>query len=93
MARLEALPEIQRKYLEKLPCPTFDQIPWIAGTPLNQRRLAIVSTAGLHRKQDRPFTLAPGDDYRVIPGNIKANELVMNHVFTECRHSRPLVNN
>jgi D-proline reductase (dithiol) PrdB len=44
--------------------------------------VAIISTAGLHRKEDRPFTLDPGDYYRVIPGNITANDLVMTHVST-----------
>jgi D-proline reductase (dithiol) PrdB len=54
----------------------------VEGPPLNQRRVAIVSTAGLHRRDDRPFTLDPGDYYRVIPGDIQANDLVMSHVST-----------
>ncbi len=43
--------------------------------------MAVISTAGLHRRDDRPF--APGaaaTDYRVIPGSAKADELVMSHV-------------
>ena len=38
-------------------------------------------TAGLHRRDDRPFGLG-SDDYRIIPGNAQANELVMSHVST-----------
>lgn len=80
MARLELLPEMERKALENLDCPTFEDRPWVQGPPLNQRRVAIISTAGLHKRDDRPFTFDPGDVYRVIPGHIKANELVMSHV-------------
>jgi len=82
MAILEELPEIERQFLESLACPAFETRPWVEGPPLGERRVAIISTAGLHRKEDRPFTFDPGDYYRVIPGNIQANELVMSHVST-----------
>ncbi len=80
MARLEELPEIEKKYLEALKCPSFETQPWVTGPSLSQRRVAIISTAGLHGKKDRPFTFDPGDFYRVIPGNVSANDLVMSHV-------------
>ena len=41
----------------------------------------MISTAGLHRRGDRPFSLG-SEDYRVIPGDVKANDLVMSHVST-----------
>jgi D-proline reductase (dithiol) PrdB len=41
----------------------------------------MISTAGLHLRGDRPFSLG-SDDYRVIPGEVKANDLVMSHVST-----------
>ena len=52
----------------------------MSGPPLNQRRVAIISTAGLHRRDDRPFSFDPGDHYRIIPGDIPANDLIMSHV-------------
>jgi len=79
---LEELPEIERHYLESLACPVFETRPWVKGPPLRQRRVAIISTAGLHRKEDRPFTFDSGDYYRVILGDIEANQLVMSHVST-----------
>ena len=82
MAKMEELPELERVFLEALECPVFESTPWEEGPPLNKRRVAIISTAGLHRKEDRPFTLDPGDYYRVIPGDINPNELVMSHVST-----------
>jgi D-proline reductase (dithiol) PrdB len=51
------------------------------GPPLSRRRVAIVSTAGLHHRDDRPFTIMAGD-YRIIPGDIKTNDLVMSHTST-----------
>ena len=80
MVRLDQLSEAERKYHEELSCPTFEARPWVEGPPLSQRRVAIVSTAGLHKRGERPFTLEPGDYYRVIPGHLKANDLVMTHV-------------
>jgi len=41
--------------------------------------VAIVSTAGLHRRGDSVF--APGaSDYRIIPGDPAPTDLVMSHV-------------
>ena len=87
MARLELMPEHERKHLESLECQSFETHPWAEGPPLRNRRVAIISTAGLHRHEDRPFTFDPGDYYRVIPGDIKAADLIMSHVSTNFDHS------
>jgi D-proline reductase (dithiol) PrdB len=79
MARLENLPEPLRSHVAKLPCPEFDTNPWAEGPPLDQRRVALISTAGLHRRHDAPFTGFSGE-YRVIPGEVKADDLVMAHI-------------
>ncbi len=52
----------------------------MAGPPLNERRIAIISTAGLHQRDDRLFLREPGDYYRIIPGEVQAVELVMSHL-------------
>ena len=80
MVRLENVSEEERKLLLSLPCDTFETHPWASGPPLKERRVAIVTTAGLHMRQDRPFQLGPNDFYRVIPGDVKANDLVMSHI-------------
>ena len=79
MARLDQLPEPLRSRLSGLECPTFEDDPWVEGPPLKERRVAIVSTAGLHRRTDRPFELMSGE-YRVIPGDTNMNDLIMSHV-------------
>ena len=81
MARLDSMPEPMRGYLAKLPCPTFETTPFVEAPPAGDRRVAMISTAGLHRRGDRPFSLG-SNDYRVIPGDIKANDLIMSHVST-----------
>jgi D-proline reductase (dithiol) PrdB len=82
MARLEKMPEPQRSHIAKTRLPTFDTHPWTDGPALNMRRIAVVSTAGLHRRDDMPFTFEPGDNYRIIPGDTAANDLIMSHVST-----------
>jgi D-proline reductase (dithiol) PrdB len=79
MARLDELPEPLRSRLAELDCPTFEEDPWVEGPPLPKRRVAIISTAGLHRRTDRPFEFMSGE-YRVIPGDRSTNDLVMSHV-------------
>ncbi len=89
MPRLEELSEVQRKSALMFPCMEHDDAP---NTPLSkslsQAKLALVTSAGLHLRSDRPFTLGsssavniPGD-YRVIPGDTEANDLVMSHIST-----------
>ena len=81
MARLDNIPEPERWHLLSVPCPTFKTNPWVIGPLLSKRRLALVSTAGLHCRADRPFE--PGAaDYRVIPADTKANDLIMTHIST-----------
>lgn len=80
MVRLADLPEWDRKNkLDKLKELTgWDARPWVKPPPLAQCRIAIVTTAGVHRKGDCPF--GPGaTDYRIIPGDTKAADLVMSH--------------
>lgn len=81
MAKLEEMPEPMRSHLANLPCPTFETRPWVSGPPLAQRRVAIISTAGLHRRSDRPFEDMAGD-YRIISKESTAKDLVMTHLST-----------
>ena len=48
-----------------------------AGPPLTERRIALITTAGLHRKDDPPFALGSGD-YRIIPSDADMDDLVMS---------------
>jgi D-proline reductase (dithiol) PrdB len=46
---------------------------------LSQARVAIVSTAGLHRNSDARF-VGGAADYRLIPSDVDTAELMMTHV-------------
>jgi D-proline reductase (dithiol) PrdB len=77
--RLARLPEGNRKNLLALPVQVNDTTPFVS---LRRRpaqcRVAIVTTAGLHRRGDRPF--GPGDlSYRVIAADTPAAEIVQSH--------------
>ena len=79
MVRMADLPEFDQKILMGMECPSFESRPWASGPPLNQRRVAMITTAGLHMRSDRPFQMGQPDLYRVIPGNAGSNDLVMSH--------------
>ena len=79
MAHLDQLAEPLRSHLKALECPTFEKDPWAEGPPLHQRRVSIVSTAGLQHREDRPFSPMSGE-YRIIPGETSARDLVMSHI-------------
>ena len=81
MVRLEIYQEEERRHLLDLPCPTFDYTPFVSGVTPGRARVALISTAGLHRRSDRPFQLGEAG-YRVIPRNTDPAELVMSHVST-----------
>ena len=86
MVRLADTPDDLRPFLEQLPCPTFDTQPWVTPKPLSACRVAIVSTAGLQQRGDRPFSMGNDTamfgegDYRVIGGDTPAGDIVMSHV-------------
>jgi len=78
MARLDELPEPQRTHIARLECPIFDTNPWVEGPPLSMRRVALISTAGIHRRDDGPFKIMSGE-YRIVPGDTITSDLVMSH--------------
>jgi D-proline reductase (dithiol) PrdB len=79
MPRLDRLPQINRNSLLAFPAQVNDAAPFVApAKPLAACRLALVTTAGLHRRGDRLF--GPGDQgYRVIPADTPAIDIVQSH--------------
>jgi D-proline reductase (dithiol) PrdB len=79
MPRLDRLPEGNRKNLLALAVQVNETAPFVVpGRPRSAGRLAIVTTAGLHRRGDRPF--GPGDQsYRVIPADTPTVDVVQSH--------------
>lgn len=79
MVRISDLPEMDQKILLSMEGPTFESRPWVEGKPISQRRVALITTAGIHKRQDRPFQIGQPDYYRVIPGDTRDNDIVMSH--------------
>ena len=81
MVHLSAMPEHLRDALVNQELPEFGAAPWVAARPLAESRVAIISTAGLHRAEDSPFVAGAGD-YRIIPDDTDTDTLLMSHVPT-----------
>ena len=79
MARWEDLPEYEREYLAGLCLPEFDQTPWTPAKALPESRIALISTAGIERRGDRPYPFFSGE-FRLIPTDVDPSELVMSHL-------------
>lgn len=81
MVHLRQLPDQLRDALVNQELPSYGATPWVAAKPLAECKVAIISTAGLHRREDSPFVRGAGD-YRVIPDDTDTDELLMSHVST-----------
>ena len=79
MARLADIPEPTRSAVVNIPCPTFETSPFVAGPKLSERRVAIVSSAALIRRGDKPFPFGSGD-YRAVPSTWATADILMSHV-------------
>ena len=79
MVRLTDLSPAQQAHLPVLPCPQFETRPWVVGGPLSARRVALVSTAGLMMRGDRPVT-ANDVRYRAIAHDADPKDVLMSHV-------------
>jgi D-proline reductase (dithiol) PrdB len=79
VTRLTDLPPGQAKRLAELECPDFQTRPWMTGPGLSQRRVAIVSSAGLVVRGENPFR---GRDphYHAIPATTPTKNLLCSHI-------------
>jgi D-proline reductase (dithiol) PrdB len=79
MPILSKLAESTRNSILTMPVDINASTPFtVPSKPLAQSRLAIVTTAGLHRRDDRPFT-AGDPTFRVIPSDTPAADIVQSH--------------
>jgi D-proline reductase (dithiol) PrdB len=79
VTRLIDLPPEQGKRLAEIECPDFQTRPWVTGPALSQRRVAIVSSAGLVVRGEDPFR-GRDPDYRVIPAATQTENLLGSHI-------------
>lgn len=79
MARIEDIPQPTRDAVLAVPCPSFEATPFVSGPPLNRRRVAIVSSAALIPRGDKPFAVGSAE-VRFLPASVPANDLLISHV-------------
>lgn len=79
------IPWIKNRWAKKFQALNFDAIPW---TPLTKKlsdcKIAIVTTAGVHLKNDKPFDMQDTDgdaSYRAIPSESSFEDLMITHNY------------
>jgi len=73
------LPQATQTGMANLECPRFETTPFVSGPPLAKRRVAVVTSAGLVRRGERPFR-SGNVDYRVLPADTPADQILISHV-------------
>lgn len=84
MVRLAEIDPGMRAFLTHYKCPSINTNAWCIGPALNKRRVALISSAGLRRSDDRPFSVS-ATDYRILPLD-KRDEIIQDH--TNASHDR-----
>ena len=80
MVRLTEMPAVARESIGGLEIPKIEHPPWTEPVPAGERRISIVSTAGLSRRDDKPFSWQ-ARDYRAFAKDER--NLVMTHVAVD----------
>lgn len=79
MPHLTSLPETQRNTLLTRPVEVNRDSPFTRfGKPLEEARLAVVTTAGFHLRDDQPFT-TDDPSFRQLPRSAGESELLQSH--------------
>lgn len=79
MVRLADLPDYEREHLLAKNLPPLGPPVWTAPErPVSELRIALITTAGLHFRDDPAFEFADGS-FRAIDGAENADDLVMSH--------------
>jgi len=79
MVRLIDLPEYERDHLLEKNMPPLGPLPWHNNAkPLSAKRIALITTAGLHFRGDKAFDFAD-PTFRPISIDDDANDLIMSH--------------
>ena len=73
MVRLNDLEAPDAKHLLDKECSPFETAPFVTGPPVRERRVAIVTTAGLHLRDDAAFGLVD-EGFRPISGDEDPDE-------------------
>ena len=59
---------------------------------LRETVFALVSTAGVHLRDQEPFNLEGDNSWRLIPGDVRASDLMVTHAHYDHRHADEDIN-
>lgn len=79
MARLSDLHPNQQATLEALDCPKFDEATLVPKRPLDQCRVALISSAGLMQRNDENVS-GNDADYRSFGRACPDRDILINHI-------------
>jgi D-proline reductase (dithiol) PrdB len=66
MVKLADIPEYERDHLLSKLLPPLGELPWVANSkPLSEKKIAIITTAGLNFREDNNFEFADSS-YRTL---------------------------
>ena len=79
LAHLDDIPEPTRTAVRDISCPKFATMPFVSGPVLSERKVAIVSSAALIRRGEKPFDFG-SSEYRAVPSAWPTDEILISHV-------------
>ena len=80
MTKISEMPAVGRGFISNLDLPVADDPSSTRPAPAKERRISIVSTAAVHKREDKPFSWL-AKDYRAFHKTDR--DLVMTHVAVE----------
>lgn len=81
MVLLDDVPEPERTVIAELDLPRFETTPFTPAASPARRRVALVSSAGLILRGERPL-LARDTGYRELPADTAEGDVLCSHVST-----------
>ncbi len=79
------IPWVRQRWEEKFTPVTSEAIPWTPLTkPLARCTIALITTGGVHLKNDAPFNMDDKDgdpSYRTIPSTATKSDLMITHDY------------
>ena len=79
MVKLADIPEYERNHLMSKLLPPLGKLPWVVNDkPLSEKKVAIITTAGLNFREDHNFEFVDSS-YRALPRDLAASDILMTH--------------
>ena len=79
MVKLADIPEYERDHLMSKLLPPLGELPWVVNSkPLSEKKIAIITTAGLNFREDNNFEFADSS-YRALPRDLASSDILMTH--------------